>query len=25
VPIAPFLRDLALCATAWGHGECPWL
>lgn len=25
VPIAVFLRDLALCSTAWGHGECPWL
>jgi hypothetical protein len=25
VPIALFLRDLALCSTAWGHGECPWL
>ena len=25
VPIAVFLRDLALCSTVWGHGECPWL
>ena len=25
VPIATFLRDLALCSTVWGHGECPWL
>jgi hypothetical protein len=25
VPVAAFLRDLALCSTAWGHGQCPWL
>jgi hypothetical protein len=25
VPVAAFLRDLALCSTVWGHGECPWL
>lgn len=25
VPIAALLRDLALCATVWGHGQCPWL
>jgi hypothetical protein len=23
-PIAEFLHDLALCATAWGEGTCPW-
>lgn len=25
IPVAGLLRDLALCSTAWGHGECPWL
>ncbi len=25
VPVAAFLRNLALCSTVWGHGECPWL
>ena len=22
-PVAQFLRDVALCATAWSHGKCP--
>ncbi len=22
-PVAQFLRDVALCATAWSHGQCP--
>ena len=24
-PVASFLHALALCATAWGEGTCPWL
>jgi hypothetical protein len=24
-PVAGFLHHLALCATAWGNGDCPWL
>jgi hypothetical protein len=24
-PVGPFLHALALCATAWGYGSCPWL
>ena len=24
-PVATFLHDLALCATAWGYGACPWV
>ncbi len=24
-PVGPFLHALALCATAWGYGTCPWL
>ncbi len=24
-PVGPFLHGLALCATAWGYGSCPWL
>jgi len=23
-PVAQFLGDLALCATSWSHGKCPW-
>jgi hypothetical protein len=25
VPVGEFLHGLALCATAWGYGNCPWL
>jgi hypothetical protein len=25
MPVGLFLHDLALCATAWGYGSCPWL
>ena len=25
IPVAAFLRDIALCSTAWGGGHCPWL
>ncbi len=25
LPVAGFLENLALCATAWGHGQCAWL
>jgi hypothetical protein len=24
-PVGAFLHELALCATAWGYGSCPWL
>jgi len=24
-PVAQFLGDVALCATAWSHGKCAWL
>jgi hypothetical protein len=24
IPIGDFLHDLALCATAWSDGTCPW-
>jgi hypothetical protein len=24
-PVAQFLCDVALCATAWSHGKCAWL
>ena len=23
-PVAEFLSDVALCATSWSHGKCPW-
>lgn len=25
VPAGRFLHDLALCSTAWSHGQCEWL
>ena len=25
LPVGDFLQSLALCATVWGHGQCPWL
>ena len=25
MPVGTFLHSLALCATVWGHGTCPWM